>query len=48
MRPIRQAGFFHDGRFSTLLAVINHYDRVFHLGLTDQEKRDLAEFVKSL
>jgi len=48
MRPIRQGGFFHDGRFSTLLAVINHYDRVFHLGLTEMEKRDLVEYVKSL
>jgi hypothetical protein len=48
LQPIRQGGFFHDGRFATLLDVINHYNRVFNLGLTDQEKRDLVEYVKSL
>jgi hypothetical protein len=46
--PVRQGGFFHDGRFATLLDVINHYNRVFQLGLTDQEKRDLVEYLKSL
>jgi hypothetical protein len=48
LRPVRQGGFYHDGRFPTLVDVINHYDRVFQLGLTDQEKRDLGEYVKSL
>jgi hypothetical protein len=41
-------GFFHDGRFSTLPAVINHYDACFTLGLRPDEKRDLVEFLKSL
>ena len=41
-------GFFHDGRFPTLLAVINHYDACFTLGLRPDEKRDLVEFLKSL
>jgi hypothetical protein len=48
LRPIKQAGFFHDGRFRTLMDVMNHYDALFQLGLTDQEKRDLVEYVKSL
>jgi hypothetical protein len=48
LQPIMQGGFFHDGRFPTLRAVINHYNDVFHLGLTDAEKHDLAEYVKSL
>jgi hypothetical protein len=48
LQPVKQGGFFHDGRFGTLIDVMNHYDRVFGLGLTDQEKRDLAEYVKSL
>ena len=48
LAPVRQAGFFHDGRFSTLLAVINHYNRVFDLALSEAEKRDLAEYLKSL
>jgi len=48
LQPVRQAGFFHDGRFATLLDVVNHYNRVFHLMLTEQEKRDLVEYLKSL
>jgi hypothetical protein len=48
LQPVKQGGFFHDGRFRTLMDVMNHYDRLFHLGLTDQEKRDLIEYVKSL
>jgi mono/diheme cytochrome c family protein len=41
-------GFYHDGRFPTLLDVVNHYDGCFSLGLTGQEKSDLVEFLKSL
>ncbi len=41
-------GFYHDGRFATLLDVINHYDTHFNLGLTDGEKSDLVEYLKSL
>jgi hypothetical protein len=48
LQPLKQAGFFHDGRFKTLMDVVNHYNRVFNLGLTDAEKRDLVEYVKSL
>jgi hypothetical protein len=44
----QKGGFYHDGRFATLLDVVNHYDRYFNLGLTDEEKRDLAAFVASL
>ncbi|HET9914992.1 MAG TPA: hypothetical protein VFQ13_24090 [Anaerolineales bacterium] len=43
-----EGGFYHDGRFATLLDVINHYDTHFGLGLTDDEKSDLAEYLKSL
>ena len=48
LAPIRQAGFYHDGRFRTLLALVNHYDRVFDLALSDAEKRDIVEYLKSL
>ena len=41
-------GFYHDGRFATLLEVVNHYDTLFSLGLTDAEKADLVEYLKSL
>jgi hypothetical protein len=43
-----KGGFYHDGRFPTLDAVIGHYDSFFALGLSPSEKRDLAEFLKSL
>jgi hypothetical protein len=43
-----KGGFYHDGRFPTLLDVINHYNTLFVLGLTEQEKSDLAEYLKSL
>lgn len=48
MRPENKGRFFHDGRFKTLLDVINHYNVLFNLGLTDQEKRDVVEYLKSL
>jgi mono/diheme cytochrome c family protein len=44
----QKGGFYHDGRFATLLDVVNHYNRFFGLGLMDGEKRDLAEYLKSL
>jgi hypothetical protein len=43
-----KGGFYHDGRFATLQDVINHYDSLFNLGLTNSEKSDLVEFLKSL
>lgn len=41
-------GFYHDGRFPTLAAVIDHYDQHFSLGLSSGDKRDLEQFLKSL
>lgn len=43
-----KGGFFHDGRFPTLMDVVNHYDTFFNLGLNQQEKNDLVEYLKSL
>ena len=43
-----RGGFYHDGRFATLSEVIEHYNRNFRLGLTDQEKVELIEYLKSL
>jgi hypothetical protein len=43
-----KGGFFHDGRFATLMDVVNHYDTLFSLGLTESEKSDLVEYLKSL
>ena len=43
-----KGGFYHDGRFPTLRAVLDHYDAHFSLGLSAQEKADLAEYLKSI
>jgi len=43
-----KGGFYHDGRFSDLAAVVDHYDRHLKLGLSADEKRDLIEYLKSL
>jgi cytochrome c peroxidase len=44
----QKGGFYHDGRFPTLLDVVNHYDTVLKLGLAPAEKADLVAFLKSL
>lgn len=44
----QKGGFFHDGRFATLLDVVDHYDTLFALGLTAPEKSDLVEYLKSI
>jgi hypothetical protein len=44
----QKGGFFHDGRFATLLDVVNHYNDFLGLGLTPTEKNDLVEYLKSI
>lgn len=44
----QKGGFFHDGRFATLLDVVNHYDNFFKLNLNGRQKSDLVEYLKSL
>lgn len=41
-------GFYHDGRFPTLDAVVGHYDTTFALGLTEEDRRDLVQYLLSL
>jgi hypothetical protein len=43
-----KGGFYHDGRFPTLQAVIAHYNAYFKLGLSLAQRHDLAEYLKSL
>jgi hypothetical protein len=47
-QKIHKGGFYHDGRFATLLDVVNHYNEFKKLGLTEQEKKELVEYLKSL
>lgn len=48
MKKIHKGGFYHDGRFATLADVVNHYDRHFATRLSEQEKADLIEFLRSI
>ncbi len=48
MNPANKGRYYHDGRFKTLLDVVNFYNTRFSLGLTAQEKTDLVEYLKSL
>jgi len=44
----QKGGFYHDGRFATLGAVVDHYDSCFNLHLSPSEKSDLVQYLKSL
>jgi len=43
-----KGGFYHDGRFPTLDALVDHYDSCLSLRLEAREKSDLVQFLKSL
>jgi hypothetical protein len=43
-----KGGFYHDGRFATLMDVVNHYNTCKKLNLSEAEKNDLIEYLKSL
>lgn len=44
----QHAPYFHDGSAGTLEAVVDHYESCFDLGLTDSQRIDLVEYLKSL
>ena len=41
-----KGGFYHDGRFPNLRAVVSHYDSCFKLGLSSREKTDLVQYLR--
>ncbi len=43
-----RAPYFSDGSAATLLDVVNFYNKRFSIGLTSQEKQDLANFLSAL
>lgn len=51
-KPLRglwqHAPYFHDGSAPDLWAVVNHYNQFFGLNLTEGQKADLVEYLKSL
>jgi hypothetical protein len=44
----QKGGFYHDGRFPDLRAVVDHYNSFFSLNLSERQKRELIEYLKSL
>jgi cytochrome c5 len=43
-----KGGYYHDGRFPTLQAVVAHYNTFLKLNLSTDQQRDLVEYLKSL
>jgi len=43
-----RAPYFHNGSAATLLDVVNFYDQRFGIGFTDQQKKDLVNFLNTL
>ena len=41
-------GFYHDGRYQTLGAVVSHYNSCMNLGLSAGQQSDLVQYLKSL
>jgi cytochrome c peroxidase len=48
MDPEQHPPYFHDGSAATLLDVVNHYNEHFGLNLTETQKADLVEYLRSL
>jgi hypothetical protein len=44
----QKGGYYHDGRFATLDDVVTHYSGVLGLQLSEGDRKDLIEFLKSL
>ena len=43
-----KGGFYHDGRFQSLGAVVDHYSSCFGLNLSARERSDLVQYLKSI
>jgi cytochrome c553 len=46
--PQLKGPYFHDGNAKTLEAAVDHYVGLFNLTLSDGQKRDLVEYLKTL
>ena len=44
----QHAPYFHDGSAKTLAAVVDHYNRALTLRLSNEDRRNLVEYLKSL
>jgi cytochrome c peroxidase len=43
-----RAPYFHNGSSATLEDAVEFYNTRFHLAFTDQEKKDLVAFLRTL
>ena len=43
-----KGGFYHDGRFATLLDVVKHYNTQLNLSLSEAQQNDLVEYLKGI
>ena len=43
-----RAPYFHDGSAATVMDIVNFYDKRFTIGLNDQQKQDLVNFLNAL
>jgi cytochrome c peroxidase len=42
------APYFHDGRYASYDEVVIHFDRMFYLGLSAQDRQDLVAYLKAV
>lgn len=42
------APYFHDGRYSNYAQVVVHFDRIFYLGLSSQDRQDLVAYLTAI
>jgi len=42
------APYFHDGRYGSYMQVVAHFDRVFYLGLTPDDRKDLVAYLQAI
>jgi hypothetical protein len=42
------APYFHDGRYPDYAQVVAHFDRVFYLGFSVQDRRDLVAYLRAV
>jgi hypothetical protein len=42
------APYFHDGRYTSYAQVVGHFDRIFYLGLSEQERQDLVAYLEAI
>ena len=42
------APYFHDGRYDSFDQVVDHFDRVYELGLSAQDRRDVVAYLRAV